>query len=689
MPSRKRNCLILISAVLVGGAAAAAAAFGESSTDDRRRDVAILARDILNHRCFACHGANGVARKNVFVLDRERLVATRVVIPGDANSLLLRMVESGAMPQGGPELSGEEKSVLREWIICGATNWEPAAPQKRAFIGEKNILALIEQDLFNQPARSHGFLRYFSLAHLYNSGASEQELDTYRAALSKLINSLSWRKEITRPASIDPARTVFRIDLRDYNWTTATWDLLLSAYPYGTRSAETNIIAQVSGAQAPYVRADWFAFNASVPPLYHDLLALPRSSADLERLLGVDAARDLAEEGYVARAGLRASGVSQNNRVLERHASSYGAYWKSFDFRGSVDQQNIFQHPLGFNAAGSEIVFNLPNGLQAYLIVDGFGRRINEAPIAIVSDRTNPDDPVIRNGRSCMSCHYDGVRDFRDEARAAIQANLSGLFDRDKALAIYPPQEKLDRLIEGDRARWNSAAALASGAASAAQQEPINALARRFAGDLSTEQAAAEAGLETALFRERLARGARLSQLGFAQLLVAGGAIKRDVWERNFDELALELGLGRPLPRSGSPARGSLVSSAERRATVPAAGATPESILRSARTISVSSMTMFLKPDQLEDELRNRPEFEAMGLAIVKDPTKADLMIDLDRPMFTYTFTYSLSSADTRVVLASGKVIAFDGNFAAPLIAQELMKRMRAAREGNDNKPSN
>jgi hypothetical protein len=92
-------------------------------------------------------------------------------------------------------------------------------------------------------------------------------------------------------------------------------------------------------------------------------------------------------------------------------------------------------------------------------------------------------------------------------------------------------------------------------------------------------------------------------------------------------------------------------------------------------------MTMFLNPDQLEDELRKQPEFEAMGLAIVKDAAKADLMIDLDRPVFTYTFTYTLNSADTRVVVASGKVIAFDGNLAAPMIAKELMKRIRAARE--------
>jgi hypothetical protein len=658
----------------------AAASFSKSPAEDRQRG-ALLAREVLNRRCFACHGANGVAKKNIFVLDHQQLLATRIVIPGDASSLLLRMVESDTMPEGGPALSSGEKSLLRDWIIAGAPNWDAESSAKRAFIGEQKILTTIQQDLFEQPQRSRGFLRYFSLAHLYNSGVAEQDLETYRVALSKLINSLSWHKEITRPAPIDSVRTVFRIDLRDYNWTSATWDLLLSAYPYALRSVENNTITQASGARTPYIRADWFVFNASVPPLYHDLLALPRSSSDLERMLGVDAARDLAEERSVARAGLRTSGVSQNNRVLERHASSYGAYWKSFDFRNSVDQQNIFQHPLGFNAAGSEIVFNLPNGLQAYMVVDGSGRRINEAPIVIVSDRTNPDDPVIRNGRSCMSCHYDGVRQFRDEARAAIQANSSSLFDRDKSLAIYPTQETLDRFIDRDRARFRSAVALTSGEASAPQQDAINALARRFASDLSTEQAAAEAGLETAQFRERIARSARLSQLGYAQLLVSGGAIKRDAWERNFDELALELGLGRPLGRTGFPARGSSLSSVVPGASVSAIGATPESILRAARTISVSSMTMFLKPDQLEDELRKRAEFEAMGLAIVKDATKADLMIDLDRPVFTYTFTYSLSSADTRVVVASGKVIAFDGNFAAPLIAKELMKRFRAARE--------
>jgi mono/diheme cytochrome c family protein len=679
---------LIVSSVWLAVFASLALSIHAFNGTEQLSDPAAQAARVLTERCARCHGQNGAALKNVFVLDRDRLIDSRVVVPGDPDSLLLKMVESNAMPPSGPALSDEEKKILRDWVLAGAPKWaDQTGSANRPFIDEQKLVASIDQDLLNQPRRSRQFFRYFSLAHLYNAGVSEFELETYRSALGKLINSLSWHKEITRPTLVDAARTVFRIDLRDYNWTAATWELLLSSYPYGLRSADGSNITRITGASVSYVRVDWFAANASVPPLYHDLLALPRSAVDLERQLGVDVSRDLAEEKNVARAGLRASGVSLNNRVLERHVSLHGAYWKSFDFRSSADQQNIFQHPLAFNPAGSEIIFNLPNGLQAYLIVDGLDRRINEAPVAIVSDRTSADDPVIRNGRSCMNCHYDGVRQFRDETRPVIQANLASTFDREKALALYLTQENLDRLIDRDRERFRAAVTLTSGAAvSAPHEEPINALARRFAADISLSQAAAEAGLEPADFQQRVRRSGRLAQLGYAQLLVPGGAMKRDAWDRHFDELALELGLGRPVSRPALGTGHSAPATIRSLTPTPAVGSSPESILRATRTISVSSMTMFLKPDQLEDELRKRPEFEAMGLAIVKDAAKADLMIDLDRPVFTYTFTYSVSSADTRVVVMSGKVIAFDGNLAAPKIAKALMKRIQAVREGKDQK---
>ena len=62
---------------------------------------------------------------------------------------------------------------------------------------------------------------------------------------------------------------------------------------------------------------------------------------------------------------------------------------------------------------------------------------------------------------------------------------------------------------------------------------------------------------------------------------------------------------------------------------------------------------------------------------IVKEPNIADLMVDLDRPVFTHTFT--VSSSQTSVLLMSGRVTAFDGNFASPKVAKEMLKQLGSA----------
>lgn len=66
---------------------------------------------------------------------------------------------------------------------------------------------------------------------------------------------------------------------------------------------------------------------------------------------------------------------------------------------------------------------------------------------------------------------------------------------------------------------------------------------------------------------------------------------------------------------------------------------------------------------------------------MVEDPRVADLIIQIDRPLFTYDFTYTLMSPSTSIELATGKVIAFDGVHAAPKIAKNLIKIFLAARQ--------
>lgn len=110
-----------------------------------------------------------------------------------------------------------------------------------------------------------------------------------------------------------------------------------------------------------------------------------------------------------------------------------------------------------------------------------------------------------------------------------------------------------------------------------------------------------------------------------------------------------------------------------------AAKADPTEILRDARTVAVVSRTTFFTPALLSRALMRQPAFKSLNLKIVIDPRVADLIVQVDRPLFTYDFTYTLTSPATSIELASGKVVAFDGVHAAPKIAKHLIKVFQAA----------
>src|SRR5436853_1218061 len=648
-------------------------------------EAASRAREVLSNRCFRCHGANGAARKNVFVLDRNRLLSSKIVIPGQADSLLLQVVETGAMPFGGPKLAEQERTALRDWVLAGAPDWEDGRPPVSTFISESAILRLINQDLSNSDERARPYLRYFSFAHLHNARVPAAELRTYREALSKLINSLSWSPQVTSPSAIDPAQSIFRIDLRDYNWTAATWSAVLALYPYSAVTDEAVPILERTGVNIPYVRADWFVASASASPLYHQVLGLPATAQELERQLGVDVLRNIAEEKNVVRGGVRNSGVSRNNRVLERHISTHGAYWKSYDFRGSLDEQSIFKNPLIFRPAGGEIIFNLPNGLQAYFLAGPRGERLDRAPVNIVADHNNPDSPIVQNGRSCMSCHYDGIQLFKDNVREVVSATSLVSFDREKALAIYPEQSRLNKLFASDAARFRNAIDQAGvQRANSALTEPINALYHRYIADLSVEEAAAETGMDEKQFQARVSRNERLISLGYGQLTVSNGGMKRDIWERHFGDLARELELGANIPPRVIRTAFQPVP-VTRNSLIPGAAgplSNPSEALRGARTIFIMSRSGYFHADDLAGELAKRALFQQTGIAITKDRNEADLVIDVDRAVFTTEFPYSLIDRRTNTVVAAGRVNSLFGTVAGK-IANELMRKLEAAWTGS------
>ena len=422
-----------------------------------------LAQDayaIFEGSCLICHGPDGAYRETL-LMEHTALIEGGTVVPGnpDASELYKRLLgttENGGaqMPLGQPPLPDQSIDTIRRWILASAPDWATTPTTDSRFISPDEVLDTIEAHLTSLEPFDRAFARYFTLTHLYNSGETVEILREYRNALSKLVNSLSWGVTVINPIPIDSQATIFYIDLRHYEWDVNDgWTKIEEEYPYHIAfDVQTALRNQLGRLQTqmkcdiPSVHVDWFIANASTPPLYHDLLSLPLTDRDLETRLEVDVARNLVNAPGVRvwRAGFNNSGVSTNNRVVERHTSRYGAYWKSYDFAGSVGTQNILTNPLSFTHDGGEAIFNLPNGLQGYYLVNASGFRLDDAPINIVS---NPaaSDPTVRNGISCIGCHTEGMKTFEDEVRSVIESNPNPAYNRAQALRLYVEQVRHGR----------------------------------------------------------------------------------------------------------------------------------------------------------------------------------------------------------------------------------------------------
>lgn len=548
----------LVLVVLVSGGVARA-------NDPEKQALAARAQQILKANCYRCHGQDGSIEGSLnYVTDLGKLVARKKVVPGDpAASRLLQRLDDGTMPPAGeaPRPSADDIALIKNWIAAGAPGGESSAARTRLSTDEVNSFILA--DLNTMDRRSRRFQRYFTLTHLYNAGLSDEELQTYRNALAKLVNSLSWNSRITNPVAVDPQRTVLRIDLRWYQWDAAIWNRVLQEYPYGVNddTIGTRAIMVETLARVPTIRGDWFTATASRAPLYYDVLQLPPNLTDLERLLRIDAPLNIQQE-RVVRVGFNGSGISRFNRILERHDSAQGMYWRTYDFdeppanlaerpNGNLvpDRRNIFAFPLGptsaeipFQHAGGEAIFALPNGLHGYYLAKANNARLDKGPIAIVSDPKRPDRSV-EAGVSCMGCHTSGILPKADQVRDHLEKNPAafGKTDAELIRALYPPKERSLALMADDAKHY--AEAVTKTGAKVSKYEAVSTITLKYEADLDLPMAAAEVGLGAEEFRLKITESETLTK-HIGALRTAGGTVSRQIWVQAFGDVARELRLG-------------------------------------------------------------------------------------------------------------------------------------------------
>ena len=519
-----------------------------------QQQIAQDAYAIFEQSCFNCHGPDGAYKETLLMEHNALIIENGPVVPGnpEASRLYKRLLGEGGqlMPLGGPPLPNSQIEAVKNWILVGAPDWAVTSITGGTFISPSEILNTIETHVMSLAPFDRAFARYFTMTHLYNAGEPPSILQEYRKGLNKLVNSLSWGSAITNPQPIDPRGTIFYIDLRHYEWDRNDgWTTIEAEYPYHIafdapeQTALKTQLTRLQGemkADIPSIHVDWFVAQASLPPLYHDLLSLPLTDRELETRLEVDVIRNIlnAPGVRVWRAGTNNSGVSNNNRVIERHTSRYGAYWKSYDFAGSVGTQNIFTHPLSFTHDGGEVVFNLPNGLQGYYVTNATGFRLDDAPINIVS---NPaaSDPTVRNGLSCFGCHTEGMKTFEDEVRSVIESNATPTYDKEQALRLYVEQSEMDALVQEDMDKYKEALEATGGAVD--DIEPISRFHEVYQDEVDLAYAAAVVGLESEVFLEKIRENIGLQNIGLLVFDSPNGSMKRDAWTEGFDDVIFAL----------------------------------------------------------------------------------------------------------------------------------------------------
>ena len=529
---------------------------------------------VFEKRCEACHsaadnsaGLDITSRLSVLSTGSDE-GAQKFAKPGDPErSRIWTAIRSDSMPMDGDPLTVEEKSLVYRWIAQGAPFPAQKKEDARPPMTRLQELEAVLTDLNRVSRDDRKFQRYFSIRLQHNDQAmKESDLNLYRAAFSKAINSLSRGPQIVVPEAIEETQTVFRIDLRDFEWDFATWDNVVAAYPYGLEPDDPNNsrlndayrdIKQLYGLRFDgfvTIRVDWFVATATRPPLYHTLLDIPDTLAAFEETMGVDREKDIQENprAYL-RFGVTESGVSAQNRIADRHADSAGRYyWISYDFLLNSGKGNITRFPLGpefddndfndfaFEHDGGEVVYQLRNGLQGYMLATADGARIDEGPVSIVWDRGfTSGSPAIVNGLSCMVCHVQGMKYPRDR-KYLIRDSLAIFGDeRRAAQERQPGWDRLMQVLNDDRDsflralhRAMSPFLKAPDGASLVRDypEPIKLVAQCYQTELKLADAARELDVDPQVLGNRI-NTSDLIQLGLGPLATNENTIQRSMWD--------------------------------------------------------------------------------------------------------------------------------------------------------------
>jgi hypothetical protein len=369
------------------------------------------------------------------------------------------------------------------------------------FISSDEVLRNVARDVASLDADDRSAQRYLTLADLSNAGSCGAGLDEARAALVKLVNSLSLDTTLAQLVPIDAAETLYRLDMRNYAWDREVqiagtpfvdaWEAIAASSPYAVPwvGADADSITTDTGTTRPVLPGSAFVAAASSAPLYYGVLGIPEDvDAFILDELEIDVAANRIEEEAI-RAGLGGTGVGRAEFLAERHDIEIraGYLWQIFSDEDGA--QALIDDPSSTPpSAERELAFTLPNGLLAHVLADAEGQRIDDSALTLDAEQTNFRATIAHSYSKFRAQGVQPTDLLRD-----IALNDPRFDDQEKARIrnLYPPAAELARIVDADRTQF-VAAALARINIDIEEPDPIDATFLEFDRDVGADRAAAE-----------------------------------------------------------------------------------------------------------------------------------------------------------------------------------------------------
>lgn len=415
-------------------------------------------------------------------------------------------------------------------------------------------------DLIVKDAKGRGIcdIRYFTLYDV--APARRQEV---RDALFFWVNSLSSRTaKIRRPELVpDTDGLLYRIYLSHYNWSAASWEAVAATdntfqVPWVDRRDYE--YAHYYGGNV-LLRASWFIDSASDTnrnPAYYQLLYSnvvvtrngkkvnlagqpPANDKEFQEAWFVDlkAAKDFEiDKGAIIPDGT--SLVAWHNRHLWRVPTLFGSVWQTFDINEKVDLKQAAlrdfvetRFPQEWDA--SEYIASMPNGLQAYLLSDGKGNRVEFADPQVATEKDSAlsrHSVTVRTSQSCVVCHSTGMLHFREFLPELFEGGVD-LKVKDKAAQEREQAYFLSNIaqsVDEDSYRYSKAVAACNGLSAKDSTRAFANTINWYRDPVDLEQAARDCGTTVATLKAALSFSGK-GRLG--AMATQGRPIPRWMWD--------------------------------------------------------------------------------------------------------------------------------------------------------------